>query len=521
MKNSIVISGLLTFLLMLSSPAIAQDITWSGDGDSDASGDWSDGDNWGGGVVPTNSEQVILPSVSSGLRTVTQDTTGGVEASAIRFIQSGSDGTNKLSLAGNIKLLTGSYETETENHEHSALRWEFLNGATRDQVVIDLNGFSVFTPNSPRSARGGSNLSGIINFNAPGSSIHSTYAGHYGARIFGKLIVTADGRIGRVNGGSNSTGNANIYVNSTGEIRVTGAEFKLEMYGKRGYDRSFTVSNSGLITFDSDSTLAAVWTALSGSGSYGSLTFQNQAAGRINQGGKLHTRVHSNEQENQFTYIIRNLGEWIVDGNLAVITRLNTSFRPQYLFMPDFLNLASGTLRGNSEEDCLEFDEEEADGTRRMPIFNSGKIAPGAGSAAEDLASVGLLTLRDIDVVMEETGVIELDIGGIKEVEMDRLVLAKGLNDPAVDAGTFDLTEGGTLQLVTANEYDHSASFRRPVIIAGDVTGEFATVKLDGETFVDNELELDNGTRYEVVYKADAVWLYCFGTDNQTTILVY
>lgn len=45
--------------------------TWSGNGDSDNSGNWSDTNNWSGYVVPTN--LALLPEVSSGSRTVTVD----------------------------------------------------------------------------------------------------------------------------------------------------------------------------------------------------------------------------------------------------------------------------------------------------------------------------------------------------------------------------------------------------------------------------------------------------------------
>ncbi len=514
--------SLLAALICVANLTTAQDITWSGDGDSDNSGNWSDGDNWGGGILPSDADRVILPTVTSGTRTVTQDIAGGVEINALRFVQSGSDGVNRLSLDGNIALMKPTGETTSLTGTTSAMQWDLSGGATVEQAVIDLNGYSITIKHTISTSKIGAAFGGIINFNQPGSAIYGTSTGHTGLNVYGKLIATADGWMGRSHGGTQSTANVDLRIRAGAELKVMdGADFSVNKTGRVGLDKpTFTLTNYGLINVEEGATLSVIREPTGSSGGSPLTRVINAADGTMELAGKMRMRAQS-AADSDTSSPINNNGLWIVDGEQVSIERLTTGRYTAVICMPVFNNGATGTLRGNSWEDCLEFDEEVADGTRRMPIFNSGKIAPGAGSAAEDLASVGLLTLRDIDLVMEETGVIELDIGGAKEAEMDRLVLAKGLNDPADDAGTLDLTEGGTLQLVTANDYDHLTSFRRPVITAGSVTGEFETVKLDGETFTDNELEFANGVRYEVVYEADAVWLYCFGIDNQTTILIY
>ena len=83
--------------------------TWSGDGDSDNSGNWNNPDNWDVGYVPyidvgimTNG--VVLPSVTSGTRTIVQDDAGGTRAGSLRFQQSGTDGINKLRSCSKTKF---------------------------------------------------------------------------------------------------------------------------------------------------------------------------------------------------------------------------------------------------------------------------------------------------------------------------------------------------------------------------------------------------------------------------------
>ena len=404
-------------MVLCAASTRAQDVTWDGNGTPNNDGDWNTAVNWDGDAVPTVAGSVtnraILPSVSGGVRVVTQDAVAGTTAGAVRFLQDGTTGTNRLSLAGNLTLLKPSREGATEDSTASAFQVARTTGATTEQVVVDMNGYSIILPTfSGSGATGGGNLAGTFRFNATGSSFHTAYVGHTVINVFGDIEATGDGRIGRDTGGTSSTGNGTITMKPDARLTVSAGTFAFELAGRRGQDRSFTVSNSGMIEVGAGATVAQRWTATSASYNRGNIVFANQSSGVVRLTGSAAFRIHHATGGTNATLAIQNFGLWSVDAGDATIMRLTTSQDTAYIAIPLFTNAVGGTLCGSGADDTLEFDEEVADGTRRMLLENSGTIAPGAGSQGSSLASVGILRLRDTDVTFRADGMLTLDLGG-------------------------------------------------------------------------------------------------------------
>lgn len=508
-----------TMVVVLGLGHASADTTWDGNGNSNNNGDWSVGANWDGDAVPTTSDRAILPSVSTGLRTVTQDTTAGTTANALRFEQSTATATNKLSLSGNLTFSKASREAGTPDSTTSALQASLTGGATHPNLALDLNGYALKFILSGGGATTGGNLSGTIAYNSAGSSIHSTVSGHTAFNVFGTLHVTADGRLGRDTGSVNATGNGAVTFMSGSLVNVSSGTFSAEMAGRRGQDRDFTLTNGGTVNIAAGATLAQVWTQGANSSNKANISLVNNNS--VIQAGTVALRVHHDSASPTYpTMAVTDSGTWTVSGADAVIKRLTTTDNGAYIVVPTFtVGATSGTLRGSGAADALEFNEEVADGTRRMTITNNGLIAPGAGSQGTGTASVGTLTLKDINVAMGSTGKVYLDFGGSATGQYDQLRLETGATGPA-GAGTLDLSAGGTLQLYTVNSFAPGDSFTVTLIAAGSVSGQFATVKLDGSTFVDNVLALPDGTRYALSYTADAVQLSYVGMSSGTLILL-
>jgi len=76
--------------------------TWDGAGNPDAGGLWSHAANWSGDTVPLESELALLPSVSSGSRTVVLD--ADQELQGIEVVQTETTAINRLELAGDLTL---------------------------------------------------------------------------------------------------------------------------------------------------------------------------------------------------------------------------------------------------------------------------------------------------------------------------------------------------------------------------------------------------------------------------------
>lgn len=501
------------FPALFALHGLATDIMWDGDGTPGAGGDWSTDANWDGDAVPTTSDRAILPSVTDGMRTVSQDSPEGTTANALLLVQTGTTGTNRLGLAGNLTLSKGSREADPESSTTSAFQVSRTDGAATEQIVVDLNGNRIrFTSGGGSSICGG-NLGGTINFNAEGSAIEALASNtHMKFYVFGHLNATANGRLGA--NPTTSTGNGYITLKSNSSLTVApDVTFAFDILGGGSQDRTFDVYNAGTVEVSAGAILQQRWPVRYNKGN---ILFSN--SGTLRQAGSLQFRVRWNSGGDATT-TLSDSGEWTISGTGADIVRLTTAGVASYISIPQVALTSSGVLRGSGSDDILEFNEEVADGTRRMPVSNGGSILPGAGSQGIGMDSVGTLRLRDIDVTQAATGMVVLDLGGVAEGEYDRLCLETGTTDPT-GAGTLDLTAGGTLQLHTVNGFAPTRRFTLPLIEAGRVVGEFATVQLDGEPFSGNQLVVAKAGTYTLEYTGEAISLDFTPDTNPTTVVL-
>lgn len=483
-------------------------IAWDG-GDPaapNADGNWSNNANWDTGALPTTTDLAIIPSVTDGsTRTVTQDIAAGTTANAIQLIQSSATGVNQLSLSGNLTLSAPSRENATADGLSSAFRVSLSGGATVDQVILDLNGFTIDTVTNGAGITGGMNLAGTVNFNAAGSSMIHSVGGHTVMNVFGKLVATSDGRIGRDNGTASTATDGSINFLAGSSLNISAGVFSVEMAGRRAQNRVLNLNNSGSITIATGATLAEVWTAGANSTHAASVTLTNQPAGVIVQGGTVSLRVHY-DAVTAFTpppINVNNNGVWVVSGTNAAIRRLTTSQDPSYVTVPAYTIGTTGTLKGSGANDILEFNEQVAF-ANRMTIINNGIIAPGDGTGGPGLSSVGTLTLRDINVTMGNGGSLNMDADDNLDGDYDHLSFQLGATDPA-GAGTFDMsTAGDTLSLFTLDSFTPGSAFNVSLVTAGSVIGQFDNVTLDSVAFNANQLVVTEGT-YTLSYTATSV----------------
>jgi len=484
-------------VLMAASGAMAQ-ITWDGNGDANNSGNWNDAVNWDTDTVPTSTENATLGSVTSGTRTVTVDVATTVNR--IIFDQDNADGINKLSLSGSLTL----------NRTNASLTnaiWtvNLSGGATVANVVTDLNGYRIIVANANNSNVPSIYLAGTVNLNAEGSGVGRSAGGWFGIAVNGIVNVTANGSFYRT---GTQTAGMPVLFNAGSQVNVLDSVFTIYSEGNPTSGRGLHITNNGSVTINAGATLSHQLTSNTTSTTGGEVSFTVNSVGSVLQAGTYEMKaLHGNTTYTPNATITNN-GTWTVDGAGAVIRRLDTGDATKFI-MPAFNIAAAGTLRGNSTSDTLEFNEQTADGTRRMMLTNNGTIAPGAGSQGAGLASIGNLILRDIDVTMgsHANATVALDIGGAAIGQFDRLTLANGTTAGA-GAGTLALDGNGTLQMYKVNGFDPGTTpFSITLIQAGSISGQFATVKLDSDTFTANELDVGGGLKYTLTYNSDSVVL--------------
>lgn len=481
-------------------PIFAQVVTWNGN----TGGDWSLDSNWIGGVKPGATDEAVLPSVTdASTRIVTQDTAAGETISSLRFEQDGATGVNRLDLSGNISFTKASREGAT-----SAYLVDLTNAATKDQVVLNLNGHAIlFTGGNPSGATGGGTIDGTVNFNATGSAIlRTSVSGHNIFNIPGIMIVTADGRFGRDTGGTSNTGNFTVNYQTGSELNISNnSTFSIEVADRRAQNRNYTLNNSGQIDLAGGSTLElAVNSTNGGSTNSMNVTFNNTANGTMLHSGAVALKPHKNASELTVFSSINQDGIWTVAGENASIRRLTTAQDGSFIAIPEFLLRDGGVLTGSGASDGMEFNEEVFTNSR-MTITNDGLITPGDGTSGAGLASVGMLTFRDINLTSGATGgIVNMDFGGVGAGEYDQIILATGLTDPA-GAGTLDLSASGdTLNLFSVNGFTPSSGFTVSLFQAGSIVGSFDSVTLDSVGFTGNQLDVTEGT-YILSYSATSV----------------
>lgn len=98
MKQVLFIIGLTA--LLAAGPARAITSTWTGNGNVDNDGNWSDASNWNNGVPSNATDVVVLPAPTTRTRTVTVDIAVTVQAIQMAY----SAQINKLSLSANLDV---------------------------------------------------------------------------------------------------------------------------------------------------------------------------------------------------------------------------------------------------------------------------------------------------------------------------------------------------------------------------------------------------------------------------------
>ncbi|PTX96237.1 hypothetical protein DB345_10635 [Spartobacteria bacterium LR76] len=99
-------SRITLFLLAVATGAASAQITWTGNGNPNNSGAWSDSANWGGSV-PDIGDTAGLGNVTSGTRTVTYDAAASGKLGGIDITQSTAGAVNAFSIKRNLTLTNG------------------------------------------------------------------------------------------------------------------------------------------------------------------------------------------------------------------------------------------------------------------------------------------------------------------------------------------------------------------------------------------------------------------------------
>ncbi len=205
-------AGLLAGLLC-GGLAGAAGYTWDGNGSVNASGTWGTTANWNPDGIPGGSDTVLLPDVTTGTRTVTNE--AARSASTLTLTQTTAGATNKLVLGANLSL-------------PSAVNVAF-SGSGPTEIDIANYIFSAFGGNVDRSY--GSNITwrssgGTIN---PGAS-PGTLTVNNAAVNFGSGGTLAIEIVGLPGGQSDA-----LSITGTGSLNLSGVNDMLDLYIQTPY----------------------------------------------------------------------------------------------------------------------------------------------------------------------------------------------------------------------------------------------------------------------------------------------
>jgi len=103
------------------------DVTWDGNGNPNASGNWSDPLNWDSDALPGESDIVVLPTVTAGTRSITVD--AAVTVAGLRVEQNNQTAYNDVSLAADLTVGSIQLSGEGAAYPKRFVRMQ-LNGRT-------------------------------------------------------------------------------------------------------------------------------------------------------------------------------------------------------------------------------------------------------------------------------------------------------------------------------------------------------------------------------------------------------
>ena len=444
---------------LVAAPAVAADIAWDGNGDADASGDWGTtvGNelNWAGNANPGTGEVAQLLDVSTGTRTVTLQNATTVQGLTIAQTTPGA--VNTLTLNANLTLTNATPLTLTRA------------AGEPQSLVVNLAGRTItMNYNSNPSDTRTHTLRGTWNFNAAGSTLITTNTGNettFNFSIEDTLNVSANATIGRSNestsGGVNLGRSETFTFGSASDVDVTGGTLTLIKRIRSGKNNAnLIVENSGALDVASGAGVLLRHDNHFADSPTQATSFTNTATGTVTLGGNL---AFSRSGSGTVSQTITNLNVFVVNGNDAAITRSGANTIA-------FTNAATGTLRGDSASDTLDYDGLNAG--VRMTISSSGAVAPGAGHAGSGLASVGDLNLQDINLTFTgAASTLRLDLGGTSAGQFDTLTLLAG---DSVTAGDLTIDSTNTqLELAYVNGFNPTAGFEITILNYGSVSGAF------------------------------------------------
>ncbi|NJL70286.1 MAG: PEP-CTERM sorting domain-containing protein [Candidatus Competibacteraceae bacterium] len=444
--------------LLFSQSAHAANIIWDGNLNSNNSGDWGTtaGNelNWGGDVNPGTGDVAQLLDVTTGTRTVTLQNATTVQA--LTMTQTTSGAVNQLTLNAGLTLTN-----------QTALSLTPAVGEPQS-LVVNLNGQTITMSNSTNFGTTTHTLNGTWNFNGAGSSLIATGTGNQQTHNFNvenTLNVSANATIGRDNGGTgggnNLANDVNFNFGTASDVNVTSGTLTLiKRFRSDTNGSDLLVNNSGAFDIASGASVQLRRDNLSAGGTTQATTFTNNSTGVVTLGGTLDFfRAGTGTVVNS----VVNSGTFIVNGADAFVNRSGGN-------TVAFTNNSTGTLRGNSANDTLDYDNLLT--STRMTITSSGVVSAGAGHNGTGLASVGTLSLQDIDLTF--TGVdsrLRLDIGGTGAAQFDVLSLIAGDN---ITAGLLTLDSVNTkLDLYYVNGFVPTSGFSINILNYGSVSGTF------------------------------------------------
>lgn len=477
MRNHIVKPFAILGMLTLALQGLSQSVTtnaWTGNGDSNASGNWTASANWAGGNVPNTTNEVAeLGNVTSGTRTVTVDASNAV----FRVIwNQTSAATNVLDLQADLTVTSKHIAWEPANAVNpfgaeanaaygpacgvlnlngKALR---LTGDVRSSVeianTVNMTAGSILSPTASNSTTGnGLFFTGILNINAPGGT-----------------VVSQSGANSPMEIGIRSTGVMNLKA-GTYEIKTT-----------QDYERFALLSiYSGGTASITTGTVVRLQPSATFSGKSAAAIVNE---GTFNQGGQITLRPSNPPSTGIYTNIngrIDNSGTWNVVSTNALING-NRYYGTTYAY--GFFNNASGTLAGHGTLRWL--DSQTA--TNRLSLTQAGTVAPGN-------AGVGVLTLTNMNVTAMANSVLAIEVNGPGSA--DKLVLSTGALNLAASDDVLDVALLGGFSPTT---------FRATILQYESRTGAFDEIVVDGTS---------NPSRWTVEYgatSADLVLLPPSGT---------
>lgn len=445
--------------LSLCAPALnAQTVlNWTGNGNSNNGGNWTDPLNWGG-ATPVGTNNATLVNVTAGTRTVTVNSGESVTAQRLTMTQTTS-GTNILAIA--------SGGTLTLTNDNSAYSWGAAatgGGTSR----IDLGG----TINlSGRTSTTGVTINNDLNF-AAGSRIQNTTAQNTVAQLNFNGIVNVDaaGGVARI---ERSGGNAvtSPTFGATSTLNINSGTFQVFTTNQNANSVVLNMSTAGT-TFVASGAELRLSVQSGGSGSAG-VALSNSGsftmAGKVTSDGRGSNVAATNT--------ITNTGSWIISGTSAVIEKATNSNQNN----PTFVNSTTGILRGSGTLNMLDYNHLQTPGTD-LALTNNGKIQLGNGSSGSGLSSVGTLSLVDVAPILAGTSILEIDLGGTTAGSYDVLNITSG-----------SLTLGGTLAISLVNGFAPNG-FSLNIITGGSpISGSFSAITVNGVSNADYSFSYADG----------------------------